>query len=330
MLESRSVVYRSSSREGAEQAYHAEARQMAAQGFVPTSEEWSAALGQQVLTVQYAHLPEQAPAVLAALASLEIGHAAPAPPQPPTFPDAAPPSGRPTGWVPPAPVAPAPVAPTPTTSSSNSARQGRGIYAVVAGLILLAIVAAFAFAQGGKNPTTGSNTPTQTPTPRPTNGSIATPRPTVYVPPQTEAPAGGPTEAIVGEPIGITCSGVDCMNVTVVKVAFASVYKDPQGFYNDTPSVKGNVFMAVDFSYKATGPGADYNEFDWNVYVNNTAVSNPAFVENGPKPELSSGDLSVGKSAAGWIVWEVPAKGTVTVEYAPGFNNAIFSVTLRP
>ena len=81
MLESRSGVYRGTTRPDAERAYHAEARQLAAQGYVPTSEEWTSALGQKVLTVLYAHLPEQAPEVLIALSSLD---ATPSPWKPPT------------------------------------------------------------------------------------------------------------------------------------------------------------------------------------------------------------------------------------------------------
>ena len=142
-------------------------------------------------------------------------------------------------------------------------------------------------------------------------------------------PSGGVTSAALGDAVGITCDGDPCMDVTVAKVEFKSTYKDPEGYYNDVPDTKGNVFMAVYITYKATGSNADYNLFDWNVYVNDTAVDNFAYVLHGPSPELGSGDLSVGKMAAGWIVWEVPSKGHVTIEYQPGGNEAIFEVTLR-
>lgn len=70
-MEGRSAVYRGVTRVEAERTYHDDARRAAAEGYVPTSEEWSAALGQQVLTVNYVHLPEQASAVLAALRDIE-------------------------------------------------------------------------------------------------------------------------------------------------------------------------------------------------------------------------------------------------------------------
>jgi hypothetical protein len=66
-MERRTVVYRGATREQAEAAYHDDARKAATDGFVPTAENWSVALGQQVLTVDYVLEPEQAPAVLAAL-----------------------------------------------------------------------------------------------------------------------------------------------------------------------------------------------------------------------------------------------------------------------
>lgn len=321
MPESRSAVYRAMTREEVERVYHDEARRLAAEGLAPTSEDWSAALGQQILTVQYAYLPDQAPGVLAALSSLESAPKAPTAPRPSAYPDAPPPTSSQPTWV--QPVRAQTVVPPSTTIPAG---RGRGVYVAIVGMVLLAVVAAFAFSDQGKN-TVGTSGSTATQTPRP----VTTPQPTPFVPASTPVGAdSGPFAASVGEPVTITCDAVNCMTITIVKVAFANLYKDPQGYFNDTPSTKGNVFMAVDLSYKATGAGADYNEFDWNVYVNDTAVSNTAFVTNGPKPELSSGDLSVGKSAAGWVVWEVPAKGTVTIEYTPGFNNAIFQVTLRP
>ena len=64
-------MYRGTTREEAERAYHADARVAASEGYVPTSEQWSYALGQQVLTVGYVHLPDQAASVLAALSAFE-------------------------------------------------------------------------------------------------------------------------------------------------------------------------------------------------------------------------------------------------------------------
>jgi hypothetical protein len=118
------------------------------------------------------------------------------------------------------------------------------------------------------------------------------------------------------------------MDVTVSKVAFATRYRDPDGYYDDTPSTKGYVFMAVYVTYKATGPNADYNEFDWAIYINDVAGQSSTYVSHGPTPELQSGQLPEGKSAVGWIVYEVPAKGKITISYQPG-TTSIFEVQLR-
>jgi hypothetical protein len=62
--------YRATTRAAAEAAYHADARGMVRMGYAPASEDWSTEL-EQVLTVRYIHAPEQAPAVLQALAEVE-------------------------------------------------------------------------------------------------------------------------------------------------------------------------------------------------------------------------------------------------------------------
>ncbi len=70
MNQERSSAYRGATREAAEAAYHADARVMARMGYTPASEDWSTAR-EQVLTVRYVHAPEQASAVLEALAEAE-------------------------------------------------------------------------------------------------------------------------------------------------------------------------------------------------------------------------------------------------------------------
>lgn len=71
MPESRSSVYRGATREEAEAGYHADAKVAATAGYVPASEDWSVALGQQVLTVGYVFAPDQVQTVLEALAAAE-------------------------------------------------------------------------------------------------------------------------------------------------------------------------------------------------------------------------------------------------------------------
>jgi hypothetical protein len=149
---------------------------------------------------------------------------------------------------------------------------------------------------------------------------------TPYRPAPTQAPAPG--VVAMGQAVHIVCDGVDCMDVSVDKVAFAAGYTDPQGYYNDTPA-KGDAYVAVHVTYTATGSNATYNPFDWAIYVNDVAGGYPAGVLNGPTPQLSFGQLPDGKTAAGWIVYEVPATGRVTISYQPGRSGSIFEVVLR-
>jgi hypothetical protein len=79
-MEGRSAAYRGATREEAQEKYHEAARVAAAEGYAPTSEEWSTEMGEQVLTVTFAYLPDQAPAVLAALGTIDPP--LPAPPSP--------------------------------------------------------------------------------------------------------------------------------------------------------------------------------------------------------------------------------------------------------
>lgn len=88
----RTGVYRGATKEEAERQYHAAARLAADDGFVPASEDWSVALGQQVLTVGYVYAPEQVPAILSALAAPPT---APVPQAAPATPAAVPASGSP-------------------------------------------------------------------------------------------------------------------------------------------------------------------------------------------------------------------------------------------
>lgn len=217
-----------------------------------------------------------------------------------------------------------PTAPAPPPAKRAGSR---GPLVIAAGLVLVAAVAAIALGSrvgsgAGQSPSPGASSAFN-PTPVPSETIFVTEAPVI-----TPAPSSGLYQASLKSAVSITCDGQACMDVTVDQVKTASIYKDPQGYLNDTPDTKGDVFMAVHVTYKATGPNADYNVFDWGLYVNDTAVSYPAMVLNGPKPELDSGQLPVGKTAAGWVVWEVPAKGRVTLIYQPG-RSAVFEVTLR-
>jgi hypothetical protein len=259
-------------------------------------------------------------------------------------PEVQPPDSRPAV----APRPPVPSAPSPPPPSSYTAKyagtefagsvvagppvakgspRGRWPLFTAGGAVLLVAVSVAVAGQAGK---TGAGTsPPPSPEASTPGGATITPVTDVTSPPDvTPEPSTGLMPASLGQAVNIVCDGQPCMVVTVDQVKFASTYKDPAGYLNDTPETKGDVFMAVHVTYKATGPNADYNEWDWGAYVNDVAVSGFAFASNGPKPGLSAGDLPVGKTAAGWVVYEVPAKGHVTFIYQPG-RNSVFEVTLR-
>lgn len=98
------------------------------------------------------------------------------------------------------------------------------------------------------------------------------------------------------------------------------------------PDIKGNVFIQFYIEYEALTDGAFYNQFDWSIFVDGRKVDYPAFVSNGPEPTLGSGDLPKGRTAAGWLVYEVAAKGQVLLDYGGStfLNQApIFELVLR-
>jgi hypothetical protein len=192
------------------------------------------------------------------------------------------------------------------------------------GLILaIAVSAALIGCSGAHPPAPIASRPTIDPATL--NGANDTPAPSDA---PSDAPAGGPTTQKVGDKIDITCDGTDCMTVSVDKIETAKIYKDPQHYLDDTVSKKGDLFLAFHVTYKAIGPNADYNPLDWGVYVNDEIDQVETFVSNGPKPELSEGDLPQGKTASGWIVQEVPPTGRVVIAYQPTQTD-IFEVVAR-
>ena len=88
--------------------------------------------------------------------------------------------------------------------------------------------------------------------------------------------------------------------------------------------------MQVSVKYVSSQDGADYNEFDWEVYADRRQLDNYAFAINGPEPDLGSGSLPKGRTAEGWLLYEVPPSGEIVLSYAPNFNGPpVFGVVLR-
>jgi hypothetical protein len=173
---------------------------------------------------------------------------------------------------------------------------------------------------------TGTPSPLATPTATQTQAvSEDTPEP-------EPTPTAEPTTAtfLQGEKIGITCNDEDCLEITVSRAKVVPYYRGDYG-YRETPDQKGYRFLQVYVTYKALKNGASYGSFDWQLFVGDREAKD-TYVSYGPKPFLSSGDLPKGKSAAGWMFWEVPAKGRLTLSYGANTsaNDApIFEIVLR-
>ncbi len=198
--------------------------------------------------------------------------------------------------------------------------------AVLLGAVLT--VAGIAFLGGGGSGVGAAGASTAPPessaTARPTARLTAqpTPLPTVLATP------AGPLQAQVGDAVQISCDGADCLNITVSQPSEHALYKGE--YLNDTPEQAGWVYEQVYVKYVAVQDGATYNPFDWAVYADGRQLSSSAFVLNGPEPTLDSGTLPAGRSAEGWLVYEVPPSGEIVLSYEPNYSGPpVFEVVLR-
>jgi hypothetical protein len=135
------------------------------------------------------------------------------------------------------------------------------------------------------------------------------------------------TEAI-GSAIGITCGGVSCLQVTVIKTRFAAKYGS--GSAADEVKVKGHQFLSVYVKYRSLLSGTSFGPHEWQLFVNDDAITDQAFMFYAPEPALSYGSLPKGTSVSGWIHWEVPKTGRVTIAYGGNYSQApVFEISLR-
>ena len=141
----------------------------------------------------------------------------------------------------------------------------------------------------------------------------------------------GPATYQVGDAVTVTESGADWATITISAVKVVASYKSPYGAaLNDKPKTAGDVFIQAKVTYKALTDGVDYNPFDWQVFCGGEAVSGYTFVMYGPTPALNSGTLPNGRSASGYVVYEVPAKGEVRMSYGGRLGGApVFEVVIR-
>jgi hypothetical protein len=169
-------------------------------------------------------------------------------------------------------------------------------------------------------------------TPTPNVGSSQQSTPSFVPEPTVEPSASTPTTLTyaVGDVINITQDSDPWAEFTVLEVK--QKFVDPAGYFNDKPQTKGYVFLTADVRYDALTDGVDYNPFDFQIFVDGLAVETFAYASNGPKPELSSGTLPSGRSAQGWLLYEVPATGKVLLSYGANMFTSgppVFEVVLR-
>lgn len=167
----------------------------------------------------------------------------------------------------------------------------------------------------------GTDTASTTPAPTAEPTPVATPEPT----PGLETP----TLFHAGDVVTVTQSDDPYLDIVVSSVSQKKSYGS--GYLIDRPA-KGNIYVQAQISYTALADGATYNPFDWQVFCNDEAVDDYAFVTDGPTPSLSSGTLPKGRKAKGWLVYEVPTSGRCVLSYgANSFigQGAVFEVLLR-
>lgn len=179
------------------------------------------------------------------------------------------------------------------------------------------------------DPVNATSTPDErasgTPSAEPTEAPAATPEPTPVPTPESRTYG-------VGDVITITENGDPWADFTVLEVAEAAEFVDPDGFYNDTPQTDGYVYLTAKVRYEAIASGVDYNPFDFQIFVDGQAVDSLAFAINGPEPELSSGTLPAGRTAEGWLLYEVPPTGEVLLSYTGNMfldEEPVFEIVLR-
>jgi hypothetical protein len=148
----------------------------------------------------------------------------------------------------------------------------------------------------------------------------------------TPAPTGPATYAI-GDTITVTNNGAPWATIAITEVKVAASYTGTGAYaYTDKPQTAGDVFISAKVTYAALTNGVDYNPFDWQVFCGGVAVQSFTMVLSGPKPALASGTLPNGRSASGYVVYEVPAKGEVRMSYGGNmFSNSgpVFEVIIR-
>jgi hypothetical protein len=95
---------------------------------------------------------------------------------------------------------------------------------------------------------------------------------------------------------------------------------------------QGSVFLSVRVRYLARTDGVDYSPLSFRAFVEGQAVAARASSLDAPRPALLSGTLQAGHAVEGWLTYEVPATGRVTLGYGGNAfrdEDPLFEVVLR-
>jgi hypothetical protein len=95
---------------------------------------------------------------------------------------------------------------------------------------------------------------------------------------------------------------------------------------------QGSVLLSVRVLYLARTDGVDYSPLSFRAFVEGRAVAARASSLDGPQPALLSGTLQAGHAVEGWLTYEVPATGLVTLGYGGNAfqdEDPLFEVVLR-
>ena len=123
-------------------------------------------------------------------------------------------------------------------------------------------------------------------------------------PPQV-VPAG--TTVLVSE------NGTPRLQIMVSDIAFSPAFGG--GDSADAPDVPGYVFASARVSYDALWTGAEYDAYDWQLRVDGAPAGSVVEPARGPKPSLDTGLLIAGRIVSGYVVYEVPPAGRVSIVY---------------
>jgi hypothetical protein len=171
---------------------------------------------------------------------------------------------------------------------------------------------------------------TQPATAVPTAIVEVTPTEEVTLEPTPSPTPAGPATDSTGDTVTVTQNGEDWATITVTEVKQAASCKSSYG-YVEKPQVTGNVFISAKERTWLSSTVSTTTRFDWDVFCDGVAVNNFSLVIYGPKPALSSGTLPTGRTATGYMVYEVPKAGEVRMSNKGNiFNDApVFEVIIR-